>query len=511
MDIELIGSVGGQDFYTAEQIAGFIKKDHTELNYGSQFMGRPGTRLYSGDTDILKLRSELKLNGAKIKEWARRALEQERKLGVHHPKKCWFIVQTEPGEFTAGNICPRMNPLHAMFAQSDACDDRQKIELLKALYHAYFRIAGEFSRRLDEGLSNFGVDNQNRLYYLDDDVYSWDNFLTFSHILGVLIRNNSWLNESLAEALGGILYELVEDFFPGSEARGMIAGKLRDIFMPDINRQHVFEVIIKKFQNDKIVSKKFNFKDRYVAIFADVHANLPALEAVLGYLRQENIKQGIVLGDTVGYGPHPAQCIDRLQDSGYNVIKGNHDHAAVSGENCRGMSSTAKWCIQWTIPHLSPAHKQWLEDLPMELSGELIDSWRWLAVHGAPVDPHFFYGYVYEMTFENNLDALQQRAINICFHGHAHVQGIYARKKGAPDSFYKERQQHLQPYKQSLICPGSVGQPRDGATGAQLAILDQQNKIITFKTINYELSETIEAMKAFAFPETLLSRLEKGY
>ncbi|MGZ4980490.1 MAG: metallophosphoesterase family protein [Methylobacter sp.] len=512
MIIEMIGSVGGVRCYAPEQVALLLDKNQTQLHYGSQFMGRPCTQLYSGDTEIVKLRSELKLNGKKTRDWVIHTLELERKLAVHHPLKSWFVVELEPGEFAAGNICPRLTPLHTLFADADACIMSQKLAHLKNIYRIYFRMASTYGKRLDEGLSNFGVDSQNCIYYLDDDIYSWDNFLSFSHVLGVLIRNNDWLDESGTDELGCSLHRMVDEFFQDKQASSIIAGNLRDIYMPNENRKQIFDLIIRRFQNNKIVSKKKCFSERYWAIFADVHANLPALNAVLTFLRQENISQGIVIGDTVGYGPDPVACIDRLQDSGFEVIKGNHDHAAVTGEVHRGMSATASWCIEWTIPQLSPAQLQWLENLPLELSGETETGQRWLAVHGAPVDPHYFYGYVYEMTYENNLDALELRKIDLAFHGHSHVQGIYARRKTSVcDPFHKEKHQNLQPYQRSLICPGSVGQPRDGGLGAQIAILDQQSQTITFHTLPYALEETINSMKSKGFPESLITRLSKGY
>lgn len=511
MNIEIIGSVDGACHYLPEQIALLLQTDQTELHYGSQFMGRPGTQLYLGDTDIVKLRSELQLNSKRIREWAMHTLALEQKLAAHHPHKSWFIAELASGEYAAGNICPRLTPLHTLFSNEDACNNSKKLEYLKAIYHTYFRVASTYSKRLDEGLSNFGIDHQHQVYYLDDDIYSWDNFLTFSHILGVLIRNNTWLDVPCTEELGNILYQLVGEFFQDAEANALIAGKLRDIYMPDKSREHVFNLIIHKFQDNRVISKRKKFSARYWAIFADAHANLPALEAVLNFLHQENIDQGIVIGDTVGYGPHPAACIERLQNSSFEVMKGNHDHAAVSGDIRRGMSSTASWCIEWTIPQLSAEHRQWLDALPLELSGTTETAQHWLAVHGAPIDPQYFYGYVYEMTYENNLDALEQRKIDWCFHGHAHVQGIYARKKNAPDRFYKGTQHNLQAYRHSLICPGAVGQPRDGNKGAQFAILDQHNQSISFHTLPYSLETTLNAMKSHAFPESLITRLEKGY
>lgn len=511
MDIKIIGSLDGSAYYSANQIISLLNESESELNYGSEFMGRPGTKIYSGETDVLKLRSELELGYTQLQSWAQHTLKQEQQFKVHHPKKTWFLVERNKGNTQVGSICPRLTPLHVLCADNENWSAEKKLLFIHKIYQYYFNIATTFNKRLDEGLSNFGVDEQNTLYYLDDDIYTWDNFVSFSHVLGVLIRNNTWLDETVATTFAQYLQQLISQLFPESNTCINVAGKLRDIFMPAEKNQRVLDVIIKQLHNNKIISKKLKFNPRYWAIFADVHANLPALEAVLDYLSQEKIDQGIVIGDIVGYGPHPENCIERLQSAGFEVLKGNHDHAASSNET-KGMSSSAKWCIEWSRPRLSKQHKSWLEQLPMEFYGETDLQYPWLAVHGSPVDPSYCYGYVYEMTYANNLSALEKRGINLCFHGHSHIQGIYARKNlPVSDAFYSQEQQSLHAYKHSLICPGSVGQPRNGFVGAQFAIYDQKNHSIRFVNINYTSEKTIQDMTENHFPESLATRLKTGY
>jgi predicted phosphodiesterase len=514
MEIEIIGSIDDQSHFESEYIAELLTDDQIALNYGSQFMGRPGTKLYSGDDAIVKLRSELQMNYDRSRKWALHTLTLEKKLSVHHPNKTWFIIRHKADECIVGNICPRLIPLHMKIADSLDYSKEQKLADAVKVYQQYFQQVAPFGKRLDEGLSNFGIDADNKLYYLDDDIYSWDDFVSFSHLLGVLVRNNAWLDSDCAEKLGDALQQLISEFAKDSHTSTMVAGKLRDIFIPDSQRREIMEIIIHKLQSHKTVSKKLNLNNRYLAIFADVHANLPALDAVLSFLRRENITQGIVLGDTVGYGPHPVECIERLQASGFTVLKGNHDHATATGETARGMSSDARWCIEWTIPKLSKSHLQWLNELPLELHGMTSAAKNWLAIHGSPSDSSYFYGYVYEMTYEQNLDNLEQRKIDLCFHGHSHVQGIYIRQKIAvQDKFHADKQQFLEKHRHSLICPGSVGQPRDrdGKRGAKFAIYDQENQEIKFFTIDYPLDGIVNDMRANGFPESLLVRLEKAY
>jgi predicted phosphodiesterase len=105
----------------------------------------------------------------------------------------------------------------------------------------------------------------------------------------------------------------------------------------------------------------------------------------------------------------------------------------------------------------------------------------WLALHGAPVDPTFFNAYVYEMTYEDNLDELQKKEIPICFHGHTHILGVYGRLGSHYDKHYIEEKIELKQFTHALICPGSVGIPRvKPLDAAQFAIYDKELKQVQF-------------------------------
>jgi predicted phosphodiesterase len=511
MKIEIIGAVDGLQHYSEQHILSLLEENHTEFSYGAAFMGRPGTRLYAGTTEIIKLRNELDLNEVRARLFLNYTLTQERKLKVHHPYKTWFLMQQEDDKVKIGNICPRLIPLHTL-SHANSDEITEQMAYLIQLYQFYFYAAHKFSARLDEGLSNFGIDKDKKLYYLDDDVYSWDNFISFAHILGVLIRNNAWIDEAHAAAFGSQLQQLISLSFEDSHTNVMVARKLRDIFIPDKNRKKILEIIIEQLQQKKVITQKIqHYNQDLIAVLSDVHANLPALDAVLAFLKQQNITQGMVLGDTVGYGPHPGECIDRLQETQLIVIKGNHDHAAAAGDTQRGMSSLAKWCVEWTIPRLTTAQRQWLNDLPLELDSSDDASRNWSAIHGAPIDPNYFYAYVYQMTYEQNLDVMAERNLSYCFHGHSHIQGLYVRNKLGLDSFIRpEPSLLLEKYKHALICPGAVGQPRDGCVGAQFAIYNQCTQELQFKVVDYDMDKTIQDLRRYDFPPTLWERLQRG-
>ncbi len=241
-----------------------------------------------------------------------------------------------------------------------------------------------------------------------------------------------------------------------------------------------------------------------IAVLADVHANLPALEAVLEELKRLDVRQGIVLGDVVGYGPHPRECIAAIRESGLITIKGNHDHAVAIGDFSKGFSSIARWVMEWTLEQVNDEEREWLGALP-----PYYNTPEWIAVHGAPQDKAFFYAYVYKMTYEDNLNNLQQREIPLCFHGHTHMQGIYYRENGH-DHHTNAQRFDTREAEHSLVCPGSVGQPRGNVPGAEFALFDTREKTLELRRIDYAMDKTVADLNRLKFPPQLATRLLAG-
>jgi predicted phosphodiesterase len=248
-----------------------------------------------------------------------------------------------------------------------------------------------------------------------------------------------------------------------------------------------------------------NNKPRYLALLADIHANYAALSCVLDYLAAHNIDEGIVLGDIVGYGPQPKECIERLQATNFQIIKGNHDHAVAIANIDTLFSAYARLTLQWTIDNLSIEHKQWLNDLAV-----FIETDNWFAVHGSPMDPEFFYGYVYMMTYEDNLQYMADKAMPLCFHGHSHITGVFARDKNNRDISLGNKKISLAAYNHALVCPGSIGQPRNGCADAQFAIYDTELGEINFVSLPYSVQTVIDKMREVGLPEELGHRLLVG-
>ncbi|MGJ0485033.1 MAG: metallophosphoesterase family protein [Methylomicrobium sp.] len=519
--IELIGSLNGNAHYDADTISNILSVDVTSLAHGSEFVGRPNTRIYLGERDVVKLRSELSFNKVNAVRWINTSLKKERELGVHHPYKTWFLVEDSSGEsaeqtVVIGNVCPRLQPLHALLEiRPESAEARSRYQgIFFSVFEKYLHLAKRMHLKLDEGLSNFGIDAEGKVFYLDDEYYAWDNFVSFSIMLGVYIRSYSWLDPAFIGQIGRDLANLIDLVYEDPHCNVVVAEQLRSLFMPSEEKTQLVQQLIdqlllitreaaeKNRQKPRALNRGVS---RYFAVLADIHANYPALERVLDYLEAENIQEGIILGDIVGYGPDPVECIERLQDSSLIIIKGNHDHAVAINKAETGFSQTAKAVIQWTVEQLSEAHRDWLKYLPA-----VIENDEWLAVHGAPIDPAFFYGYIYQMTAEDNLDHLQNKNRALCFHGHSHMPGIFARDKRRADHHIIDQIIDLAQYKHALVCPGSVGQPRNGNCGAQFAVYDREKRELRYIALPYEIDGVVQKMQDNQLPEPLWQRLLMG-
>lgn len=515
--LELIGSVSGEATYSPSQIRSALDAEPTVLGHGEAFTGRPGTRIYVVGADVMKLRTEI--GSADAPAWAQSVLQRERKLRIHHGSKTWFVLKAPQTAETAvaGSICPLLVPLHVSWRDppTDATDRQRRLRQLRALLHRHFE-ARACGFDLDLGLSNFGVDRSQQLFYLDDDVYPVDpEHASLGQMLAVYLRSQDWIDRATATAIGEMVNELLRREAAGGDSTVDLVGLLTQLYMPAGRPREALHGLTEALRRG-IGPRSGRARTtaapmrrlHQLAVLSDIHANLPALDAALDFVRMLGLNDVVVLGDVVGYGPHPVECIERLAETQFACLKGNHDYACSleAGEAPAypvAMSRDARWAVEWTAKRLTAEHRRWLRELPTSLQRN-----GWLAVHGAPIDPNRFNGYVYEMTYERNLDELHELALRTCFHGHTHVRGVYARARGKPDAFYAADSLPLEKYLHALVCPGSVGQPRNGMPGAQLAVYDRESRVVQFYSIAYPMDRTIADMQRHGFPNALVDRLQ---
>lgn len=246
------------------------------------------------------------------------------------------------------------------------------------------------------------------------------------------------------------------------------------------------------------------------AIISDIHGNLEALEAVLNHLEGRGVTEIYCLGDIVGYGPNPKECVDQAR--GFQLcVLGNHDQGALFDPE--GFSSGAERAIFWTRSQLETngdadceaARQRWqfLAELPRQHREASL-----LFVHGSarnPLNEYVFPEDIYNARKLNRIFALIEGA---CFQGHTHVPGVFidGGRFVAPDEIGGSF--HWQGEK-IMVNVGSVGQPRDGIPLACCVILDDCR--IEFHRVPYPIDVTVG--KIYDVPELdnfLGDRLREG-
>lgn len=245
-----------------------------------------------------------------------------------------------------------------------------------------------------------------------------------------------------------------------------------------------------------------------LALLSDVHANLPALEACLANAQAHGATDYAILGDIVGYGPHPQQVVERcrsLQAAGAIVLRGNHDQPTPTPTgNSWGDLTTA-----WTYQQLSAPQRDWLAQLPLTANLANI-----FLVHATAEAPEKWRYVLDERLAERSLEAVSHDPeIRYVFGGHVHHQSLYYQGNGRRLMAFTPRAGvaiPVSPHRRWIATVGSVGQPRDGDTRANYALLDLMAKTLTFHRVSYSHDQVAQAMRAAGLPEVLADRLERG-
>lgn len=239
-----------------------------------------------------------------------------------------------------------------------------------------------------------------------------------------------------------------------------------------------------------------------VLLISDVHANLPALEAVLA--DAGSIDAVWCLGDLTGYGPHPNECISLTQTLPNLIcLTGNHDTAVLSQIDVNDFNDEARYTVLWTTDTLTPANHTRLSSYPAR---EMKDDYT--LVHASPRHP----------VWEYILDAYTARInfkyfdTDICLVGHTHLPGIFRQKGNYHIGFeIPQADKPIQMNGRAIVNPGSVGQPRDYNPQASYAVLDPDMRVITFRRVAYDIHAVQSCMIEAGLPERHIYRLSAGY
>ncbi len=236
------------------------------------------------------------------------------------------------------------------------------------------------------------------------------------------------------------------------------------------------------------------------AIIADIHSNLEGLEAVLEDIKTKNCDQIVCLGDVVGYGANPKECLMIVRDLNIPCVKGNHDEYCSTNEPTEGFNPHAADAIQWTRKRLNEDEKKWLRDLKYI---RLVANFT--LVH-ATLDAPQRWGYVFDKLMAAASFTYQNT--NVCFFGHTHVPLAFIRDSVVRGGTYSKFK--VEPGKKYFVNVSSVGQPRDNNPKAGYVIYDMNEMTIELHRVDYDIKKAEAKIIAAGLPRRLADRLAIG-
>ncbi|MBN2451781.1 MAG: metallophosphoesterase family protein [Lentisphaeria bacterium] len=240
-----------------------------------------------------------------------------------------------------------------------------------------------------------------------------------------------------------------------------------------------------------------------IGVLSDVHGNLPAFRAVLAKLDEEACDLVVCLGDIVGYGPWPAECVALVREREIPCVLGNHDEYVTLLMDLRveRLREDVKTSTRWTQGQLPMDALKWLSQLPLRLDAE-----GFSAVHGA-FGPKPWVYCVNEKTLKHNF-AYQDVALGFC--GHSHIPLLaFDDGERQPRVDYLTTG-YLPDGGRTMVNVGSVGQPRDHDPRAAFVTYDMETRHLRIFRVAYDVAETQKRIRAVGLPDLYAERLEVG-
>jgi predicted phosphodiesterase len=237
------------------------------------------------------------------------------------------------------------------------------------------------------------------------------------------------------------------------------------------------------------------------AILSDVHANLEALEAVLADAQARGADDLVCLGDFVGYGASPNECVERLRPLIEAAVLGNHDQAVFDPAWLENFNPEAAAAARWTAAALRREHLDYLRSLPLSVP------WRGARlVHGSPADPP---AWNYVFTPAEAMHEMAACAEPLCFVGHSHVPGTFELEARRARYTRDARIEGSRERRYLIVVP-SVGQPRDGDPRAGYLLWDDEAWTFEHVRLGYDLASTMRRIADAGLPRALGERLRYG-
>ena len=243
-----------------------------------------------------------------------------------------------------------------------------------------------------------------------------------------------------------------------------------------------------------------------IAVISDIHGNLEALSSVIFDTRSRKVDKIVCLGDVIGYGASPNECVEMVRAECDFCLIGNHEAAVFDNVVLQEFNEYAKIAINWTRENLTSKASDFINSLSMS---QIFDCFT--AVHSTPYEPHLWY---YISSLEDALFNFNFFNTRFCLIGHTHVPGIIAMEEDGsvsvlqPKTFnygaaFSERAKFI-------INVGSVGQPRDKNPKSCYVIIDTNEKELSFLRVSYDIAQYKRKMRIAGMPEFLISRVIDG-
>jgi diadenosine tetraphosphatase ApaH/serine/threonine PP2A family protein phosphatase len=230
-----------------------------------------------------------------------------------------------------------------------------------------------------------------------------------------------------------------------------------------------------------------------IAIISDIHSNLEALERALAIIKTKQVDEIVCLGDIIGYGANPNECIALVKGAAKHILLGNHDEAAIDLEQTEYFNPFARLAAGWTHKQLTPEHQEFIKTLPYtaERAGVRF-------VHSSPFHPEEWNYIISPSDAQFNFAYFPEP---ICFVGHSHVAGLF------PEDIWTRE---VIPGKKFIVNVGSIGQPRDNDWRLSFGIFDSEAWTYENVRAEYDVQTASAKIRDAGLPRQLADRILVG-
>lgn len=239
-----------------------------------------------------------------------------------------------------------------------------------------------------------------------------------------------------------------------------------------------------------------------IAYISDVHANLEALTATFSDIEKQKVSKIHFLGDAVGYGCEPNDCVELIHKNCDTKLLGNHDFAALGLQSIECFNDIAKQSLAWSQKELSERSLAILADFELEKTSR-----NHVLVHASPRSPELW---EYILTAKDAQEQFECFEKQLLFIGHSHVPMVFSLREGGTLSQRTVTELELDTDTRYIINVGSVGQPRDKDPRACYVTVDTKSHILRYHRVEYDVKKTVLQIERNGLPQALSERLLVG-